>query len=159
MTIHSPDAESLMFGVSAALGRPTQAIQPNQVRIQGTASGVDTFRAEAVDALVHIASNGRRGKPSALAARGPIPIMRQSLVLHGSASAAHADDHVIADATAQVMASGVNRVGDFVNIMSAVQQNDDGRRSRSPELSFRFISPTNYPKPTAWTPRPSAATA
>jgi hypothetical protein len=122
MNFQNQDASTIMSGVSAALGRTTQTIQPTQVRIQGTASGVDTFRAEAVDALVHIASQGRRGKPSALAARGPIPIMRQSLVLHGSAAAAQADDHVIADATAQVMASGVNRVGDFVNIMSGVSR-------------------------------------
>jgi len=92
-------------------------------RIQHVGSGVDGFRADAVDGLVAIATQGRRGKPTALTAQGPTALLRQCLANAGVNHFQYDSASEIAQATANLMASGgVNRAGDFPNIMSGVSK-------------------------------------
>lgn len=125
--------EAMFHGVSAALGTP---YQPANVRIQGTGSGVDVFRGEAIDGLVHIATNGRRGKPNQMTAQGPTAVMRQCLIATGVPGAETADATEITNATAQLSASGVNRAGDFPNIMSGVSRILMDEAKTGSEVSF-----------------------
>jgi|JI8StandDraft_1071087.scaffolds.fasta_scaffold11324_2 ClpP class serine protease len=117
------------------------------VHIATAGSGEDRLTADAVDALVFQATDGRKGKKNALY-RNPMAIARHCLAATGLlASIPMEDVHTQAERAlgfnqdGSILAAGpVNRAGDFPNIMHAVTTAIMDDAAARPDLSFQRIS-------------------
>jgi signal peptide peptidase SppA len=113
-------------------------------------SGVDRLKDDIVAQLVYKGTDGRAGKQvPALQRAQPIDLIKESFNATGIRLSGLASDDKLTMAEyalglqpegISAAAGPVNRVGDFVNIMSAVQQVMMDDAAARPELSFRFIS-------------------
>jgi hypothetical protein len=118
-------------------------------RVAVTGSGAESLQKDIVAMLAYKGTDGRAGRdvPNLRRAQ-PIDLVKDTVNASGLRLTGFASDDKLALAELALglnpegisAAGSVNRVGDFVNIMSQVQQVMMDDAAARPELSFRFIS-------------------
>ena len=118
------------------------------VHIATAGSGEDRLKADAVDALVFQATNGRKGKANDFH-RKPMAIARECLSARGLLSSIPMEDMLAQaeralgfneDGSMVASAGPVNRAGDFPNIMSSVVKILMDDAAMRPDLAYQRIS-------------------
>jgi signal peptide peptidase SppA len=125
------------------------AAQP-QIGITVKGTGAEAFHTDAVNAIAYKITNGRKGKANALVDAHPLRLVKLSL----GANAAGVESPEIlakralglADNGESIMAtgSGVNRAGDFPNMMNSVSDLIMDDAAATAEMSFSRIA-ERYP--------------
>lgn len=149
MVMEAVNADDFRKSIDAIQTEWKATVAAKMPRVAVTGSGAESLQKDIVAMLAYKGTDGRAGRdvPNLRRAQ-PIDLVKDTVNASGLRLTGFASDDKLALAELALglnpegisAAGSVNRVGDFVNIMSQVQQVMMDDAAARPELSFRFIS-------------------